>query len=138
MERQTAVLGVSLAVLLSLAGFYIGFLYDQEGSSDVNTNEFPMKMNVTVNSDDQIKEARFDDKSFELMAEDSDEARFYFDFDKDGSFDREISIESDDTLRNTTELVQLDNSTYRLYLTYRDDPDINEDAFMTLFRVEKP
>ena len=138
MERQTIVLGVSLAVLLSLGGFYAAFLADTSTGDPEFNRDFPMEMNVTVDSDNQIEEVTFNGSSMELMSEDTEEARFYFDFNMDGSFDREISIEHDNATRTTSELIELDNKTYRAYFRYRDDPEVDEDAFMTLYRIEKP
>lgn len=138
MERQTVVMGVSLAVLLSLGGFYVGFLSDSDPVQRPGETGFPIETNITVDSDNNVEEAKFDNRSLDLMAENTDEARFYLDYNQDGSFDREIDIQSDNTLRNTSELIELDNSSYRLYLQYRDDPSVNDDAFMTLFRIDKP
>lgn len=135
MERQTILMGVSVMVLLALIGFYVGFLYEQPAENQLN--ETFIDMNTTVNDDENIETVNFYNNSLDLFYESGANASFYFDIDQDGSADRELNVDRTGEEERQTELVTLDGTDYRLYLRYKDNTSVEDDGYMTLYRVEK-
>jgi hypothetical protein len=135
MERQTVLMGVSVMVLLALIGFYVGFLYEQPSNNQ--QNETVMQMNVTVDDEESIKTASFYNHSIDLFHESGMNASFYLDIDQDGSGERQLDIQRTGEEEMLTELVTFDGVDYRLYFRYKDDSTIEEDSYLTLYRVEK-
>ena len=134
MERQTFLLGVSVMMLLALIGFYVGFLY--ENPSDNEDTNFE-EVNFTVNDSNNIETASFYNHSIDLFYESGTSAKFYLDIDQDGSADRELDVNRSGNVETLTEVITLEGADYRLYMNYKDDSSIEDDGYLTLYRVEK-
>lgn len=132
MERQTLLIGVSIFVLATAAGF----LGTQQGSDQ--PEKFRSLVNVTVDSDQNTREINFDNRSLNLMYEDHGEARMYIDLDQDGSFDLELeNLTHNGEVRETTQIVTLKAKSYRLYFRYKDDANEPDDAFLKLYQIRE-
>ena len=134
MERQTFLLGVSVMMLLALIGFYVGFLY--ENPSDNEDTNFE-ELNFTVNDSNNIETASFYNHSIDLFYESGMSAKFYLDIDQDGSADRELDVNRSGNVETLTEVITLEGADYRLYMNYKDDSSIEDDGYLTLYRVKK-
>ena len=131
MKRQTLLMGVAVMILVGLIGFYMAFLMEENlGNSSNQTTKFVESTNFSTSSDDSIVTAEFDNKSLNLMHEDSQEARFYVDLDQDGSFDIELKdLTRDGNVHRTTEIVTLGGTNYRLYFRYKDSDNESDTTF---------
>ncbi len=137
MDRQTLLVGVSVFILLAFAGFYLGTGQDSPAGPGQDA-KFATLMNTTVDNDADIGTARFDNRSLDLMHENREEARFYIDTDRDGSFDKELEdLEHNGKVQNLTETVNLGDTTYMLYFRYRDSGSERGDAWLWLYRVRE-
>ncbi len=137
MDRQTLLVGVSVFILLAFAGFYLGTGQDSPSGPGSDT-KFSTLMNTTVDDDDEIATARFDNRTLDLMYEDTEEARFYIDIDRDGSFDKEFDgLKHNGEVYNVTETVNLGESTYMLYFRYKDSGNETGDGWLWLYRVRE-
>lgn len=134
MDRQTLILTTVLTVLIALTGFYITFL-DHHGDETDTDNSF---QNVTADSENSIATASFYNESIDLMYEDTAEAKMYLDYDRDGSFDYQIDVESDGERHNTSRTVSLGGDIYALYFKYTDSGEIEGDGEITLYKVTRP
>ena len=131
MDTKDIVLGASILLLMSMAGFYLASSSDER--EPVDNGAFTQ--NFTATGDEEIVTASFDNRSLNLMLESRTDARFYLDLDTDGSFDREIENSGNGTVEKNTELVKLRNRTYRLYLETQDDAESEDDAYLRLYRA---
>lgn len=139
MERQTVLMGIAIMVLLGLVGFYAGFMVDEGLGPSVNYSDKMVKdMNVTLNDENDIATVEFDNRSLNLMHENTRSAKYYIDLDRDGSSDKRLkNIMHDGKIHHATELVTLKDKTYRLYFRYKDSSDERGDAQLWLYRVEE-
>ncbi|MFB6244843.1 MAG: hypothetical protein ABEJ03_00685 [Candidatus Nanohaloarchaea archaeon] len=89
-----------------------------------------------VNSSKDISTVSFFNQSVDLMLEDSANATFYLDIDRDGSADRTIQgLTSDGKINKAVRLVDFEDGVYRLYIRYQDDSSREGDAWMEVYRV---
>lgn len=131
------ILGTVLTVLVGLTGFHVTFL--QTDSVTPNTPvDTEKKLNVTANSDNPIQTANFYNQSIDLMYEDRKEAKVYLDYDKDGSFDYQLDINSDGEYHETSRTILLDSTSYALYFRYIDYSNRTDDGEITLYKVKRP
>lgn len=135
MERQTFLLGVSVMMLLALIGFYVGFLYENPSDTEEETNF--QNISVTVNDEESIQTANFYNQSIDLFYESGSNASFYLDIDRDGSADKELEVERTGNEESMTEIISLEGIDYRLYMDYKDNSSIEDDGYLTLYRVER-
>jgi len=95
-------------------------------------------MNVTVDGDQNVREVSFDNRSLDLMYEDSTEAGMYIDLNQDGSFDLELEdLERNGEVRETTQVVTFDTESYTLYFRYMDDSSRSGEGFLKLYQVKE-
>jgi hypothetical protein len=90
-----------------------------------------------INSSSNVDTVEFFNHSVDLMLEDSADATFYLDIDRDGSADEVIGRNSSASVRQVTELVDFEDGVYRLYIRYQDDNEAEGDAWLQVYRVEK-
>ncbi len=133
-DRKTLLIASSVFVVLAFAGFYAGNLTDKEVKYD-------RTVNFTVNPGRDIVTARFNGESIDIMRESRSRVRFYLDLDRDGNGAENqgelTDLTRNGTVQETTELVNLDGTNYRLYFRYRDDGEIENDGWLTLYRVKE-
>lgn len=126
------ILGTVLAVIIGLTGFYAVFLQDS-GPVEPETGFEP----VTADHENSVATASFYNESIDLMYEDRQEARMYLDYDRDGSFDYELDVQSDGERHNVTRTVNLDGDTYELSFRYVDYSNRTGDGEITLYQVNR-
>ncbi|MFB6214023.1 MAG: hypothetical protein ABEJ07_05670 [Candidatus Nanohaloarchaea archaeon] len=130
-DRQTLVLSVVVFLVFSLGGFYLAFY-----TGDTPEQKYVSGMNVTADSENNIVTASFDGREIDLMHEDSRQAHYYLDLDRDGSFDLELEgLVHDGQVREHNRTVTLNRTNYRLYFRYRDDAGEEDDSWFRLYRV---
>lgn len=123
MRIKEAATIAGIFLLSALIGFNLG-------SSSEQRDFYSNQLNVTANEDNEIVTARFDNRSINLMYQDS--PRFFLDLNRDGSYDREINI-TGEGVRETTELVTLEGRSYNLYLQYNS----SKPGWIKLYRAER-
>lgn len=138
MERQTILLGFAAMILMSLIGFYAGFLMEERLGSPTNqTAKFSADVNYTVHDSKDIATAEFDDRSIDIIHGSGSNMTFYLDLDQDGSVDVEIDdLQRDGQTHEDTKEVDIENKTYRLHYRYRDSAEEEGDAQLWLYHVE--
>lgn len=135
MDRQSLILGTVLTVLLALTGFY-AFFVQTDGS--IETPEREGFENVTADADNQVVTASFYNRSIDIMYEDTEEAKMYLDYNRDGSFDYQFDVQSDGEYHNTSRTVKLGGEEFALYFKYIDYSDRTGDGEITLYKVKRP
>lgn len=133
LDRKQALVAASVFIFAIAIGFSIG--------EQRNTNQEPelydSSFNLTLSSENAIQEVNFDNRSVNLLFEDSQEFSAYIDLDRDGSAEKKLNTTSDGSKSVTTELVTLDGQSYRFFFEYIDDPERTEGDFITLYRVKR-
>lgn len=131
-EKREATVLLSLFLVSVGAGFFMAGQTQQNSALS-----FEKFVDYRAGPEKAIKKAEFDNRSLNLMYEDSEAARMYIDLDRDGSFDRKLNTTNDGEKRLTEEVVTLKNRSYRLYFRYRDDSERSGDGFLTLYRIKQ-
>lgn len=129
------ILGTVLTVLLALTGFYAFFVQADTGVESPEEEGFK---NVTADAENQVATASFYNRSIDIMYEDTEEAKMYLDYDRDGSFDYQLDVQSDGEYHNTSRTVRLDGEEFALYFKYIDYSDRTGDGEITLYKVRRP
>ncbi|WP_414836302.1 hypothetical protein [Candidatus Nanohalococcus occultus] len=135
MDRQTVILATTLTVLVGLTGLQAGIIQSDQNRSPEQANGFEP---VTADSENNVATASFYNQSIDLMYEDRAAAKMYLDYDRDGSFDHQIDVESDGERHNTSRTVTLGEESYGLYFSYSDDAGRTDDGQLTLYKVTRP
>lgn len=138
MDRQVILAAAAVFIISVSAGGYLAFQSQEKGVTKPVEPTTPLSLNYTANDDEDVVTASFYGKKVNLMHEDSEEASFYLDIDRDGGSDIEFdSLTHDGRIHNFTEIVTKGKTDYRLYFRYRDNSTVTSDAWLTLFRAEK-
>lgn len=131
-KKQIAV--VVAAFFLSVG---IGFMAAEiVFSAEEQPEMFDESFNVTVGPETQTEQVNFDNRTVELFWEDVPLANAFIDKNLDGSYDRELNITSDGQQRTTEEVINMENSSYRLHFRYMDEEERGT-GFLTLYRIQK-
>lgn len=123
-ERKTFTMTVVVFAVSAFATF--GVL----GTDEPVEEEF----NLEVNSSQEIGTVEFKNQSFDIMLENSREAAFYLDRNRDGSADRKFETVSEGSIHRDTKILDFPGNIYTIQLSYMDNPDESGDAWM---RIEK-
>ena len=73
---------------------------------------------------------RFYNESAELMVEQSPEADFYIDLNRDGSADIQLNLDQDGKIRNDSRILDYRSGSYLLKFTYSDNANQPEDHWL--------
>ncbi len=123
---------VALGAGIFLVAAVVAFSAVQDQYSYTET----VDVQAEVNSSSNVATVEFFNHSVDLLLEDSTDATFYLDLDRDGSADDVVGRNSSASVRQVTELVDFEDGVYRLYIRYRDDTQADGDAWMEVYRVE--
>lgn len=133
MEQRDILTAIGILVLSVAVGFGMGLEFSQD--SQEKFTSFP---DVRVDSTSQVQKLDFDNHSLDLMFEDRDEADFYIDKDRDGSFDIELeNLTQDGEEREAVQVVTFGTKSYRIFYRYRDNISISEDAYLEVYQVKE-
>jgi hypothetical protein len=124
-------LAVGASVFLLAAVFAFSAVQAEYQFSETVETDFE------VNSSHSLTQASFFNHSVNLMLEDSTDAVFYLDTDMDGSAEEVIGRKSTGRVQRATELVDFEDSVYRLHIHFQDDPEKNGDAWLRVYRVTR-
>lgn len=91
---------------------------------------------LEVNTSNEIATVDFENQSFDIMLENSAEAAFYLDKDRDGSADRKFEIVSDKNVHREYKILDFPENIYELKIRYQDDPEETGDAWMEVESIE--
>ena len=123
-EPVDAVLFLSVAVVsavLVFSAFNIGTGQEEDDkvmfSGEINSSENQMVVD-------------FYNESAELIVEQSPEARFYIDLNRDGSADIELGLNHDGTIRKQSKILDYRSGAYLFEFTYNDDANKTEDHWL--------
>lgn len=96
-----------------------------------------VETNYEVNSSRDVETVEFFNRSIDLLLEDSANATFYLDLNRDGSAEEVLPKTADGRIHSTTKLVDFPDSVYRFHLRYQDDAEEEGDAWLEVYRVQR-
>jgi hypothetical protein len=113
-----------LALIVSAAASFAYFSVQQEADDD------GVVLSGEINSTENQKVIRFYNESAELMVEQSPEADFYIDLDRDGSADIQLNLDQDGKIRKDSRILDYKSGSYLLKFTYSDNANETEDHWL--------
>lgn len=111
-----------------------GFALHQSLQKD---DKFVEDLSLRADDENQVASTEFDENFIEMRYEDTKKAKFYFRYNDSRGIQTLQGLKHDGTIRRTTKIRSFGNKTYFLYLRYRDNPEIREDGFIELYRIEE-
>lgn len=123
---------MAAAFLISAAiGFGAGSLQtDQETSST-----YDERLDFTANDSNTIVDARFDNRTIKLILRPGNTTEFYFE--EEGNVIELDNIKRDGQVHEVRDIISIRGKTYLLYMRYNDDPEQQDDEWLTLYRVKQ-
>ena len=113
-----------LALTFSAAASFAYFTDQQEADDD------GVVLSGEINSTENQKVIRFYNESAELMVEQSPEADFYIDLNRDGSADIQLNLDQDGKIRKDSRILDYRSGSYLLKFTYSDNANQTEDHWL--------
>jgi hypothetical protein len=113
-----------LALTFSAAASFAYFSFQQEADDD------SVVLSGEINSTENQKVIRFYNESAELMVEQSPEADFYIDLNRDGSADIQLNLDQDGKIRKDSRILDYRSGSYLLKFTYSDNANQTEDHWL--------
>ncbi|NMJ77215.1 hypothetical protein GLU64_02285 [Nanohaloarchaea archaeon] len=113
-----------LALTFSAAASFVYFSVQQEADDD------GVVLSGEINSTENQKVIRFYNESAELMVEQSPEADFYIDLNRDGSADIQLNLDHDGKIRKDSRILDYRSGSYLLKFTYSDNANETEDHWL--------
>ena len=132
METQDYLVAAAAFLLAAGTGFAAYQTFQPDGEEN-----FSRDVSVRVDSETQIDSVDFDNHSIELRYEDTDRAKFYYNFNDVRGVQQIEGLQHDGTLQTFRDIKSFENQTYFLYLRYMDNPNQSEDGYMELYRIEE-
>jgi hypothetical protein len=121
-ERETVLVSIAFFCIAAFATFTV-----------LGTDEpVEEELGLEVNSSQEIVTVDFNNRSFNLMLENSAEAAFYLDRDRDGSAERKFETISDSSIHRDTKILDFPENIYTLQVSYRDNQRESGDAWMKI------
>jgi hypothetical protein len=121
LERETVLVSITVFCIAAFATFTV-----------LGTEPVEEELGLEVNSSQEIVTVDFNNHSFDLMLENSAEAAFYLDRDRDGSAERKFETISDSSIHRDTKILDFPDNIYTLQISYRDNPEESGDAWMKI------
>ncbi|WP_414837286.1 hypothetical protein ACK3SF_03395 [Candidatus Nanosalina sp. VS9-1] len=125
-EKYIYILVIFLAA--ALTGFIAGENF-QNGTETIS-------IDAEINSSNSVETVEFFNHSVDFMVEDGTNSTFYMDKNRDGSADQTFDTESDGEIHQNNVLVDYPENVYRITYRYQDSPEIEDDGWMEIYRVE--
>jgi hypothetical protein len=113
-----------LALAFSAAASFAYFSFQQEADDD------GVVLSGEINSTENQKVISFYNESAELMVEQSPEADFYIDLNRDGSADIQLNLDQDGKIRKDSRILDYRSGSYLLKFTYSDNANQTEDHWL--------
>jgi hypothetical protein len=120
-ERETVLVSIAFFCIAAFATFTV-----------LGTEPVKEELGLEVNSSQEIVTIDFNNRSFDLMLENSAEAAFYLDRDRDGSAERKFETISDGSIHRDTKILDFSDNIYTLQVSYRDNPEESGEAWMKI------
>lgn len=125
-HRDELLLAGSVASLVFLGGLTV-VLAGGSSSSGSGVEEL-----VNVTSENEVATANVGDSSFDVLLEDTPEAVFYIDKNRDGSADLTLDTTSNGSVNSLRTNITLDEEDYSIEGTYFDNASVSEDSYLSL------
>jgi hypothetical protein len=125
-RRDELLLAGSVASLVFLGGLTVA-LAGGSSSSGSGVEEL-----VNVTSENEVATADVGDSSFDVLLEDTPEAVFYIDKNRDGSADLTLDTTSNGSVNSLRTNITLDGEDYSIRGIYFDNASVSEDSYLSL------
>jgi hypothetical protein len=122
---------------LAASAFLVAAVFAFSAVQESYTFTEEIQTGYEVNSSQDITTVEFFNHSVDLMLEDTANATFYLDRDRDGSAEEALKKVADGKIHKGTKLLDFQESVYRLHLRYQDDPEVEEDAWLEVYRIQR-
>lgn len=134
MENRTILIAAAVFIFSTAAAFSAGTLVFGENTE----SKYSEMLNAEVNSSQNTRIVEFDNRTLQLMYEDSTQARMYIDTDVDGSFDIELkNLTHDGKEHGINQAITYNRTTYSLYFRYKDNRSLDNEGYLVLKQINQ-